>query len=141
MTVRIIDRHDSVSDYSYVVPGYSNSYNNGTAGCVGMANTVNCSSSSNTHTSNMPSQMVPLQVRGATLALRLPDGRVAVVNCESKFAERFAGRGNHRSCRVPLIDEISTEFKKDNAKLSWSVSIDGRKVESETYKILGILPK
>ncbi len=75
------------------------------------------------------------------MALRLPDGRVAVVNCESKFAERFAGRGNHRSCRVPLIDEISTEFKKDNAKLSWSVSIDGRKVESETYKILGILPK
>jgi hypothetical protein len=27
----------------------------------------------------------------------------------------------------------------DKAKLQWSVSLDGKKIESETYKILGVL--
>jgi hypothetical protein len=82
------------------------------------------------------------QVRGATLALQLPDGRVAVVNCESKFAEHFAGHaGNRRSCRLPLVDDIQAEFDGDQAKLKWVVSIDGKKMESETYKILAVLAK
>ena len=81
-------------------------------------------------------------VTGATFSLQLPDGRIAVVNCDSKFAERFAGRaGNHRDCRVPLIDELDAEFDGDKAKLKWPVSIDGKKMESGTYKILGILGK
>jgi hypothetical protein len=33
------------------------------------------------------------------------------------------------------------EFSEDKAKLKWPVSIDGKKIESETYKILGILDK
>jgi len=32
-----------------------------------------------------------VHVRGATFTLLLPDGRAAVVNCESKFKERMAG--------------------------------------------------
>jgi hypothetical protein len=82
------------------------------------------------------------QVRGATLALQLPDGRVAVVNCESKFEQHFAGpAGNRRSCHVPLVDEIQAEFSGSQAKLTWVVSIDGKTTESETYKILAVLPK
>jgi hypothetical protein len=43
-----------------------------------------------------------------------------VVNCDSKFAEHFAGRaGNHRDCRVSLIDDIQVEFDGDKAKLKW----------------------
>jgi len=81
-------------------------------------------------------------VRGATFALLLPDGRVAVVNCESKFAEHMAGAaGNHRSCRMPLVDDIEAEFNGDKAKLKWSVSLDGKKMASETYKILAVLAK
>jgi hypothetical protein len=81
-------------------------------------------------------------VTGATLSLLLPDGRTAVVNCVSKFAERFAGpAGNHRSCRTPILDDIKADFKGKNAKLSWPVSLDGKKFESETYKILAVLPK
>jgi len=30
---------------------------------------------------------------------------------------------------------------KHNAKLIWPVSLDGKKMQSETYKILGILDK
>lgn len=81
-------------------------------------------------------------VHGATLTLELPDGRLAVVNCESKFAEHFAGRvGNRRSCRVPIIENIEVEFHGDNAKLSWPVSLDGKKIQTETYKIIGILDR
>jgi hypothetical protein len=81
-------------------------------------------------------------VRGATFTLQLPDGRLAVVNCESKFAERFAGpAGNHRSCRQPIVDAIQADFHGDKAKLEWVVSLDGKKQQSETYRVLGILDK
>lgn len=72
----------------------------------------------------------------------LPDGRAAVVNCESKFAEHLAGpAGNHRSCRIPLVDDFTVEFKGDKAKLVWVVSLDGKKTQSETYKVLAVLDK
>ena len=82
------------------------------------------------------------KVQGATFTLQLPDGRLAVVNCDSKFAEHMAGRaGNRRSCRAPIVDNIEADFKGDNAKLIWPVSLDGKKTQSETYKVLGILDK
>jgi hypothetical protein len=77
---------------------------------------------------------------GATLSLQLPDGRVAVVNCVSKYKLK-GDYINRRSCRAPLGDEIDAEFSGNSAKLEWIVSIDGRKKESETYKILGVLNK
>jgi hypothetical protein len=81
-------------------------------------------------------------VQGATFTLQLPDGRLVIVNCDSKFAEHMAGRaGNHRSCRMPLVDTFEADFHGDNAKLVWPVSLDGKKMQSETYKILAILDK
>jgi hypothetical protein len=54
----------------------------------------------------------------------------------------MAGRaGNRRSCNVPLVDEFQVDFRGENAKLTWPVSIDGKKMKSETYKILGVLDK
>jgi hypothetical protein len=50
-------------------------------------------------------------------------------------------QGNHRSCRIPLVESIDAEFKGDKAKLEWVVSLDGKKKQSETYKILAILDK
>jgi hypothetical protein len=46
---------------------------------------------------------------------------------------------NRRDCRMPLVKDIQVEFKGKNAKLIWPVSIDGKKLESETYKILAVL--
>jgi hypothetical protein len=81
-------------------------------------------------------------LRGATLSLLLLGGRIAVVNCDSKFAEHFAGAaGNHRNCRQPVVDNIQADFRGGNAKLEWVVSLDGKKTQSETYKVLGILDK
>jgi hypothetical protein len=108
VTVKVIDRHDSNVPYSYAFVN----------GSMGIAQNLNLS--------------------GATLTLQLPDGDSAVVNCTSKFQERFAGPGNVRSCRVPLVDEFEADFHGDKAKLFWPVSLDGKKTDSETYKIIAV---
>jgi len=112
MTVKIIERQDKEDQYDYAAV-----YNNTAVGKT-------------------------FKLHGATLTLELPDGRLTVVNCESKFAEHFAGpAGNKRSCRVPLINEIEAEFHGEDAKLKWSVSLDGKKMKQETYKILAVFDK
>lgn len=142
LKVKIIDRQDNQTEYTYIVPGHSYSHSNMNANCFGGDSNVNCSGSASTNGTNIPAHEISYRVRGATLALLLPDGRTAVVNCESKFAEHFAGpAGNRRSCRVPLGDSIQANFHGDKAKLIWPVSLDGRKKRSETYKILSVLGK
>jgi hypothetical protein len=130
MNVKIVQRQSSDTQYTYQVAGHSNTYVSAT------------SNSAFASTSTTAPQMVTYSVTGATFSLLLPDGRVAIVNCESKFHERFAGpSGNKRSCRMPLVDNIQVEFKGKNAKLIWPVSIDGKKMETETYSILAVLDK
>ena len=112
LDVKIVDRQDKEDSYDYAAV-----YNNVAVGKT-------------------------FKVHGATFTLQLPDGRLAIVNCESKFAEHMAGHaGNRRSCRTPVVDNIQADFKGGNAKLIWPVSLDGKKTDSETYKILGILDK
>jgi hypothetical protein len=108
VAVTVIARHDSNVPYSYA---FAN-------GSYGLAQNLN--------------------LRGATLTLQLADGDAVVVNCTSKFQERFAGPGNVRSCRVPLVDQFEATFDGDKAKLFWATSLDGKKVESETYKIIAV---
>jgi hypothetical protein len=142
LTVKIINRQDNETDYTYVLPGYFDSRSNSNVNCNGGDSNVNCNGSTTTTGSTTPAQQVSYRVRGATFTLELPDGRAAVVNCESKFKERMAGvQGNRRSCRIPLVDNIQAEFRGDNAKLVWIVSLDGKKTQSETYKIIAILEK
>lgn len=141
LRVKIIHREDNETEYTYVVPEYSVARSTADANCFG-STSVYCHGSETTATSTTPAHSGSFHVRGATFLLVLPDGRGVVVNCESKFAERFAGRaGNHRNCRIPLVDDIDVEFTGDKAKLKWPISIDGKKMQSETYKILAILDK
>lgn len=140
LAVKIIDRQEHDSNYTYSVPGHSYSTTNANANCNGDGTNVNCNGASSTNTYSTPAENGSFSVRGATFSLLLPDGRVAVVNCDIKFAEHFAGaRGNHRNCREPIVDNIQVDFNGNNAKLEWVVSLDGKKTESETYKVLGIL--
>lgn len=142
LQVKIIDRQDHDTDYSYVVPAHAYANANANVNCNGDGSNVNCNGSSNAYATSTPAEEVPFHVRGATFSLLLPDGRIAVVNCDAKFAEHFAGpRGNHRSCREPIVDNIEADFHGGNAKLIWVVSLDGKKTDSETYKVLGILEK
>ena len=142
LNVKIIQRHTSETGYTYQVAGHATSNSSGSANCNINGSNVNCSGSSTTDTTATAPVLYSYSVTGATFSLLLPDGRIVVVNCASKFAERFRGpEGNHRSCRMPLLDDIQAEFKGKNAKLEWPVSLDGKKIESETYTILAIIPK
>jgi len=80
-------------------------------------------------------------VTGATLSLLLPDGRIAVVNCASKWGPGIGGLNGRRSCRIPIVDDVNVEFKGKNAKIFWPVSLNGKKLESETYTIVSVVPK
>ncbi len=137
LAVKIIDRKDSTTQYTYVVPGRSKTKSQAKADCFGTDSTASCSGTEESKTTSTPSQIGTYEVQGATFSLALPDGRIVVVNCESKPV----WGGTFRSCRMPLVDDIQAEFKGNKAKLFWPVSIDGKKWESETYKILGVLQK
>ena len=114
--MRIVNRQTSDTNYSLVVPGNLFAQSNANANCFGAADTVNCSGSTTTTGSVMPPRPVSYNVRGATFTLQLPDGRLVVVNCESKYAPK-GDFINRRSCRMPLVNDIQAEFDGDNAKL------------------------
>src|SRR5258706_15606671 len=91
LAVKIIDRQENDTDYPYVVPAHWFSNSNTNVNCNGSDANVNCNGSTNSAGTITPAHQVPYHVRGATFTLQLPDGRAAVVNCESKFKERMAG--------------------------------------------------
>jgi hypothetical protein len=116
--VKIVDRQDNETEYTYTVPGTFSSQSYSYANCSGSDSSASCNGSTTTNGYATPAHQVSYHVRGAPFALQLPIGRVAVVNCESKFAEHFAGpQGNHRSCRKPLVDNIQADFHGGKAKL------------------------
>ena len=141
--VKVVDRQDKGADYTYSIPGHSTTNSTSDANCYGVANTANCTATTRTTGSSTAARTGSYTVRGATLSLQLPDGRVAVVNCDSKLNWTDFSKPNQvrRSCKIPLVENIQAEFDGDKAKLRWSVSIDGRKMESETYKILAVIDK
>jgi hypothetical protein len=135
--VKIVDRRDTGGNYTYVVPGYSNT--NASVNCNATPNAANCNGQATTIST--PGAIGSYQVHGATLTLQLPDGRLAVVNCNSKVNWTEMNTNTYRSCRIPPIEAVQAEFDGDKAKLKWSVSIDGKKSQSETYKILAVLDR
>ncbi len=140
MNVKIIQRQNNETGYSGYIPGHSDSTANTNVNCYAGSTNVNCSGTTTTSGYSTAPREVSYNVTGATLSLLLPDGRTAVVNCVSKYSPK-GDYVNRRSCRMPLVDEIQAEFKGKNAKLFWPVSLDGKKVDSETYKILAVLGK
>ena len=125
LDVTIIQRQYNETGHSGYVPGH-------------IYSTANVSKNSVTASQvNLPAHKVEYSVTGATFSLLLPDNRVVIVNCVSKYAMK-GDYVNRRSCRMPIVDNINAEFKGSDAKLKWPVSLDGKKTESETYKILGI---
>jgi hypothetical protein len=137
LEVKIVDRQDSATGYTYFAPGHFNSQSTTNLNCYGDTN-VNCSGSSTTYGAVTAPHRISYEVREATFTLLLPDGRGVVVNCESKYMPKF-DYINRRSCRMPLVDNIYVEFHGDKAKLEWIVSLDGKKTQSETYKVLAVL--
>src|SRR5690348_11197859 len=116
--VKIVRRQDSASTYGFTVPGYSQTNTNANVNCSNFPNAVGCTGSATSTTTGQSAVSGSYEVRGATLALRLPDGRVAVVNCDSKTNwTEWSNTNAHRSCRIPPLDDLSAEFSGNKATL------------------------
>jgi hypothetical protein len=159
LPVIVLDRRFSETSYAFIVPGIVSTYRASNANCFAnttgsvfastlgntVSGTVNSSTAANCYGSGTstslitPAQSVQYSVRGATFSLQLPDRRVAVVNCDSKFNWTEFSGGPRRSCRIPTIDRFDVEFNGDKAKLVWRVGINGEKKVSETYDLIQIL--
>ena len=139
MNVKIVQRHTGETAYDFSVPGRTDTTTHTTVKCKDGSRDVDCRKTTTTETQYQAPVQGSYSVTGATLSLLLPDGRIAVANCQSKFNWSPNNSQPQRSCRIPPNDDIQVEFKGNNAKLLWSVSIDGSKTENETYKILAIL--
>jgi hypothetical protein len=138
--VRVIGRNGSTTDRSHTLPATVDSTAKTDVDCSLYPNSANCTATTRTTSTVNPARQISYSVQGTTFVLQLPDNRVAVVTCDSKYQLR-GDYINRRSCRAPLVDEIEGEFKKDNAKLFWTVSLDGKKMQSETYRIISIRQK
>jgi len=128
----VLYRQNSDSDYSALVPGYS-----GTTDCAADLGNAECYDTS--RPAAAPGEL-SLNVVGTTVSLKLPDGKVAVLNCINKYSYKGTAI-NRRSCGMPLVEHVQAEFKGDIARLEWPVSPDGKKTESETYKVVALLDK
>jgi hypothetical protein len=135
LDVSVLYRQDSDVAYHAVVPGYSGPNADTTGACTLDPDPANCPDESQSQANG-----VNYTVIGTTLSLLLPDGRVAVVNC----VNRHSAKGtyiNRRSCGMPMVEHVEAEFIGESAKLKWAVGTDGKRTESETYKVVAMLDK
>lgn len=127
----VLFRQNSDTVYNAVVPGYSSMTD-----CAADPTNSDCSAS----TANTAPGTFTYNVVGTTVSLLLPDGRVALLNCLNKYSSK-GNYINRRSCGMPLVEHVQAEFSGKIAKLEWPIGPDGRKLESETYKIVALLDK
>lgn len=130
----VLYRQDSDVAYIAYVPGYSSPQADITGACTLDPDPANCPNP------NAAPGDVNLTVVGTTLSLGLPDGRVAVLNCVNRYSSKGTSI-NRRSCGMPLVQHVEADFDGRKAKLTWPVGQDGKKTESETYKVIAMLDK
>ena len=147
LNVTIVDRKSSDTLYTYVSPALATSASTPNPTCAPQLTrvtpsstsvNVHCGGTSSVKTAFRPSLERGYAVRGTTFTLKLPDGRHLVVNCDTTSALNVDDVNRER-CRTPLLDQIGVQIDGDNAKLIWPIGIDGKKNESETYRVLAIL--
>jgi hypothetical protein len=139
LEVSVLYRQNSGTDYKALVPGFTNPSSPDCAADLANADCYNQTHATETDSTPSP---VPYSVTGTTLSLLLPDGRVAVVNCINKYS-KYSPKGDYisRGCGMPLVERVQVEFKGKIARLEWPVGSDGKKIESEKYKIVAVLEK
>jgi hypothetical protein len=133
----VLYRQNSDSDYSALIPGYSNP---ASPDCAADLANAACDDSARATGNVSASQPFAYYVTGTTLSLLLPDGKIAVVNCINKYSPK----GTYilrRNCGMPLVEHVQAEFKGSMAKLEWPVGPEGTKIESEKYKVVAMLDK
>lgn len=136
LPVSVLYRQDSDVTYHAVIPGYSGANADVTGACTLDPDPANCPDPrQDASAKDQPSYTLV----GTTLSLGLPDGRIALVNCVSRHST-YGNYVNRHACGMPLSEHAEADFTGRSAKLVWP-SPDGRKTESETYKVVAVLPK
>ncbi|HUN83501.1 MAG TPA: hypothetical protein VMU48_03940 [Terracidiphilus sp.] len=133
----VLYRQSSETVYRALVPGYSDT---GAVDCAADVTNQACTGPSTSLQANSDARELRLNVAGTTVSLMLPDGRIAVLNCADKFSSRST-YSDRRSCAMPLVEHVEAYFDGQRAKLKWPVGPDGKKTESETYKIVALLAR
>lgn len=133
--VSVLYRQDSDSRYVAIIPGYTGPEADITGACMLDPDPANCPRVDATMANGSPTYMLV----GTTLSLQLPDGRIALVNCQNRFSPK-GNYINRRSCGMPMVQHVQAEFVGESAKLEWLIA-DGKKTETETYKVVALLDK
>lgn len=131
----VLYRQNSDTDYNALIPGYS-----GTTDCAANPTDQECSPATRTAPLSSAANDVTYNVVGTTLSLLLPDGRVAVLNCVNKFSSNTS-HIHSRTCGMPMVEHVQAQFNGASAKLEWPIAPGGKKLESETYKVVAVLNK
>jgi len=132
----VLYRQDSDNRYIAIIPGYTGPESDITGACLLDPDPANCPQMDANGANGTPTYLVV----GTTLSLLLPDGRVALVNCQN----RYSSKGeyiNRRNCGMPMVKQVEADFAGQTAKLTWPVGTDGKKSETETYKVIAMLDK
>ena len=146
--VKVIDRRVSETAYNYQVPAQRVAPSDASADCNASSSSSSSSSSSNANCSSSDSSTAEdsattgpsYRVTGVTLALLLPDGKIAVVNCIRKNMLKF-DYINRLSCRMPSTDALQADFSGKSVKLKWAETLNARKLTSETYRLVAFVPQ
>ncbi len=102
VNVEIVDRHNSETGYNYTLPQTISTTSNTGVNCISYPNSANCAATTRTTGTVTPPRQISYSVQGATFSLRTEDGKIVVVNCDSKYRPR-GDHINRRSCRMPLV--------------------------------------
>ena len=144
MDAKVIDRRSSETAYNYQVPAHPAATPDPSADCntssSSSSSSANCSTSDPSTTDDPASASPSYRVTGTTLALFLPSGRIAVVNCVSKNMLKIDYL-NRRDCRIPTTNDVLAQFSGKSVKLKWQSSLDARKLRSETYHLVAFVPQ
>ena len=144
MDAKVIDRRSSETAYNYQLPAHPAASPAAGADCNGSSSSsstsANCSTSDSSTTEDPASGSPSYRVTGSTLALLLPGGRIAVVNCVSKNMLKIDYL-NRRDCRIPTTNDVLAQFSGKSVKLKWQSSLDARKLRSETYHLVAFVPQ
>jgi hypothetical protein len=145
----VTNNEQAQKEFTYVVPGYAYSSFTSNVVWTGQGETGYGVKTSG-GTIATPASTHSYTVRGATLSLQLPDGRIAVVNCAQKVNWTEWNTHTYRSCRIPPVGiKLQLEFQGTAATLKWEweekkvVSLDRAVIkkhkEHETYTLIDVL--
>jgi hypothetical protein len=136
--VKVLEHSVNGTPFTKFVPGVS--YSNGTtqANVNSYGNTATGTATSSGTSIYTPPHTVQVVVGHVDMVLLLPDGRRVAVSCDDHFWGLTQAHQHY--CKNPEVDEFEADFSGDKVKLKWGIGIDGKKTESETYRVGKVYP-